>query len=94
MPNLALGTVLTLADRLSLLPRFYSHQDILDCFASEDAFIDAYCDGTLPQAVRKTLLETAGVERLTVWLLTRQVRLLNELVHLAREPVVLPDSAE
>jgi hypothetical protein len=65
-------------ERLAALPQFYSYKDVLAVFdGDEDAFIDAFCDGTLPLATRTAIVETLNVQLLHVLLLRRVVRLLQ-----------------
>lgn len=70
-PNIPLAT-------LAALPRFYSARDVLDtCFGGdEDAFYTAWCDGSLPLAVRQTCEETLDPVRLQNALLRQIVRVL------------------
>ena len=76
MPTVAL---LSLTDRLDQLPTYYTYKDVLTIvFADdEDAFLDAYCDGRLPSAVRALCAGTMGDTLLQTWLLRRVVRQLN-----------------
>lgn len=73
--------VTPLADRLAQLPPFYGYKDVLTRVFSddEDAFLDAWCDGRLPLAVRQTCAETMGDLLIQTWLLRRVVRQLTVL---------------
>lgn len=77
MPLSPLDTLISLPDRLAQLPTYYTYKDVFTVvFADdEDAFLDAYCDGRLPLAVRAVCEDTLGVVRMQVWLLRRLVRL-------------------
>jgi hypothetical protein len=67
-----------LAAKLATLPTYYGCRDILALFdGDEDAFTDAWCDGSLPLVVRHTILETAAPRFLELCLLRRIVRLLQ-----------------
>lgn len=82
MPLSPLDTLIALPDRLAQLPPYFTYKDVLTIVfgEDEDAFLDAYCDGRLPLAVRAICEETLGVVRMQVWLLRRSVRLLGDLV--------------
>lgn len=76
---------------LDQLPRFYGYRDVLACFGEDqDAFVDAFCDDTLPPAVRQTCLDTMGERLLEVWLLRRLVRQMHELLVESRKPFEFP----
>lgn len=63
---------------LSALSKYYTWRDVLALYGGdEDTFIDAYCDGTLPLEVRRTIDEQLSAGQLQVWLLRRVVRLLK-----------------
>lgn len=77
-----------LATKLLALPRFYTHKDVLDQVfdGDEDAFTDAFCDGTLPPTVRAVVWE-GGASWLNTLLLRRLVRQQNDLLSLHRKVI-------
>lgn len=74
----------SLADRLLALPRFYSYKDVLtDVFGGdEDAFVDAWCDGSLPPEVRGAITDTMASTVMQMYLQRRQIRQTNLLIAL------------
>lgn len=66
----------SVAARLTQLPTFYTYKDVLEIvFAGdEDLFTDAWCDGSLPLAVRTCCMETMGERTAEIYLLRRLVR--------------------
>jgi hypothetical protein len=81
-----------LEDRFSPLPRFYGYKDVLAlCYGDDtDQFLDAFCDGSMPLAIRHVVEDTMDPNRLVAWLLRRMIRQLNELLVEARKPVEFP----
>lgn len=73
---------------LAALPKYHTWREVLDLYhGDEDAFLDAWCDGTLPLAIRGICEETLGYDRLQSWLLRRLVRQQQEIIRLlAEEP--------
>ena len=67
-------------DEFLLAHRFYSYRDVLDLLyaGDEDAFLDAWCDGTLPWAIRHACEDSMPPRTMELALLRRIVRLLAE----------------
>lgn len=67
------------APDFATLPKVYDWTTVLELYGGdEDRFLDDYCDGTLPLAIRKEVERSIDPARLTLWLLRRVVRLLGE----------------
>jgi hypothetical protein len=77
-----------LAERLASLPTYFSYKDVLSrgFDGDEDAFIDAWCSGTLPLRVREAILDTMPERLLECYLLRRIVRQLADLIHVSQQP--------
>lgn len=72
---------------LSTLPRYYTWRDVLALYGDdEDAFMEAWCDGTLPAAIRGGCEESLGQPRIQTWLLRRIVRQQAQIIQLLKEP--------
>lgn len=60
---------------LESLPQFYGWREVLALFPDEEAFLDAYCDGTLPLVTRQVVRDTCPERTLECLLLRRLVQL-------------------
>ncbi len=69
------------------LPKYYGWKDIAALYGDdEDRLVDAYCDGTLPPALRHAVNETVGPQLLQTWLLRKLIRQQTEIIRLLSEP--------
>lgn len=77
---------------LSTLPRYYTWREVFALYnEDEDAFITAWCDGSLPLEVRRSCTETLGPGVIENWLLRRLVRQQDAILqHLTAVPFSTP----
>ena len=80
-------TVPVVDDLTKFLPKYYTWREVLDLYrGDEDAFMDAWCDGTLPQVVRRACEDTLPPGVVQNWLLRRVVRQQQAIICLLQEP--------